>query len=164
MHTLFSVHQIVPLESVCLSVLSVGLADNPDVLRTFTKPPPPCLSTNGFTLNVLSSPFLGLMILLARPHENSHYSFYVPLDLSKCHYQTIHVPLFLGISHIATATPFCRSTLSTILCIKNQYIMIQYSVLHNCIVQYSVVQYNTELPCNFYHCTTVQLSALHDTV
>ena len=66
--------------------------------------------------------------------------------------------------HIAMATPFCRSTLSTILCIKDQYIMIQYSVLQNCIVQYSVVQYNTELPCNVHHCTTVQLSALHDTV
>ena len=66
--------------------------------------------------------------------------------------------------HIAMATPFCRSTLSTILCIKDQYITIQYSVLQNCIVQYSVVQYNTELPCNFHHCTTVQLSTLHDTV
>ena len=42
--------------------------------------------------------------------------------------------------------------------------MIQYSALQNCIVQYSVVQYNTELPCNVHHCTTVQLSALHDTV
>ena len=62
------------------------------------------------------------------------------------------------------ATPFCRSTLSTILCIKDQYITIQYSVLQNCIVQYSVVQYTTELPCIVHHCTTVQLSALHDTV
>ena len=42
--------------------------------------------------------------------------------------------------------------------------MIQYSALQNCIVQYSVVQYNTDLPCNVHHCTTVQLSALHDKV
>ena len=42
--------------------------------------------------------------------------------------------------------------------------MIQYSALQNCIVQYSVIKYNTELPCNVHHCTTVQLSALHDTV
>ena len=42
--------------------------------------------------------------------------------------------------------------------------MIQYSALQNCIVQYSVVEYNTELPCNVHHCTTVQLSALHDIV
>ena len=40
----------------------------------------------------------------------------------------------------------------------------QYSALHNCIVQYNVVQYNTVLPCNVHYCTTVQLSALHDTV
>ena len=60
--------------------------------------------------------------------------------------------------------PFYRSTLSTILCIKDQYIMIQYSELQNHIVRYSVVQYNTELPCNVHHCTTVQLSAVHDEV
>ena len=42
--------------------------------------------------------------------------------------------------------------------------MIQYSALQNCIVHYSVVQYNTELPCNVHRCTTVQLSALHDKV
>ena len=42
--------------------------------------------------------------------------------------------------------------------------MIQYNALYNCIVQYSVVQYNTELPCNVHHCTTVHLSALHDKV
>ena len=40
----------------------------------------------------------------------------------------------------------------------------RYSALQNCIVQYSVVQYNTELPCNVHRCTTVQLSALHDKV
>ena len=53
------------------------------------------------------------------------------------------------------ATPFCRRRLSTILCIKDQYITIQYSALQNCIVQYNVVQYNTELPCNVNCCTTV---------
>ena len=42
--------------------------------------------------------------------------------------------------------------------------MIQYSALQNCIVQYSVVQYNTELPCNDPCYTTVQLSAVHDEV
>ena len=42
--------------------------------------------------------------------------------------------------------------------------MIQYSALHNCIVQCSVVQCNTELPCNVHCCTTVQLSAVHDEV
>ena len=66
--------------------------------------------------------------------------------------------------HIPFICPFCSSTLSTILCIKDQYIMIQYSAFQNCIVQYSVVQYNTELPCYVHRCTTVQLSALHDKV
>ena len=42
--------------------------------------------------------------------------------------------------------------------------MIQYSALQNCNVQYSVVQYNTELPCNVHCYTTVQLSAVHDEV
>ena len=37
--------------------------------------------------------------------------------------------------------------------------MIQYSAL-----QYSVVQYNTELTCNVHWCITVQLSAVHDEV
>ena len=40
--------------------------------------------------------------------------------------------------------------------------MIQYSALQNCIIQYSVVQYNTELTCNVHCCMTVQLSAVHD--
>ena len=71
---------------------------------------------------------------------------------------------FHAAMHIPFRCPFCRSTLSTVLCIKEQYITIQYSALHNCIVQYSVVQYNTKLPCNVHHCTTVQLSALYDKV
>ena len=72
---------------------------------------------------------------------------------------------FVGLSlHIPFSCPFCRSTLSTTLCIKDQYIVAQYSALQNCIEQYCVVQYNTELPCNVHHCITVQLSALHDKV
>ena len=50
------------------------------------------------------------------------------------------------------------------LCIKYQYITIQYSALQNCIVHYSVIQYNTELPYHVHCCTTVQLSAVHDEV
>ena len=52
----------------------------------------------------------------------------------------------------------CRNTLSTILCIKDQYIMIQYSALQNCIVQYSVVQYNTIQNCHVMFITVPQCS------
>ena len=66
--------------------------------------------------------------------------------------------------HIPFSCLFWRSTLSTLLCIKYQYITIQYSALQNCIVHHSVVQYNTELTWNVHLCTTVLLSAVHDEV
>ena len=55
--------------------------------------------------------------------------------------------------YIPFSCPISMSKPCTILCIKDQYIMIQYSALQNCIVQYSVVQYNTE-----------QLSEVYDKV
>ena len=50
-------------------------------------------------------------------------------------------PCFMKSLHIPFC-PFCRSTLSTVLCIKSQYIRKQCCALQNCIVQYSVVWYS----------------------
>ena len=54
--------------------------------------------------------------------------------------------------HILFSCTFCRSTLSTELNIKDQYITKQYSALQNCIVQYSIhnchVMFNAVPQCS----------------
>ena len=52
-----------------------------------------------------------------------------PYPFKQARYDT----LFLKAT-IPFSCPFCRSTPSTVLCIKYQYITIQYSALQNCFV------------------------------